>query len=148
MCATIVGNMFFGYIADHYGHKVNLVLAGISTAISCFAALAAPDQFSYLIVFVGMAFQIGLSGISRLSIVAELCSEEERPTYVALTNLVTSPFILFGLIAGGIAGRFGYDFVFLIAALLAVASALWMAFRVEEPRENVRRPFVQSAQYE
>jgi hypothetical protein len=38
--------------------------------------------------------------------------------------------------------------VFLIAGLLAVASALWMAFRVEEPRENVRRPFVQSAQYE
>jgi MFS family permease len=148
MCATIVGNMFFGYIADHYGHKVNLVLAGVSTALSCFAAMLAPDQYSYLIVFVGMAFQIGLSGISRLSIVAELCSEEERPTYVALTNLVTSPFILFGLVAGGIASQLGYDAVFLIAGLLAVASALWMAFRVEEPRENVRRPFVQAAQYE
>jgi MFS family permease len=148
MCSTIVGNMFFGTIADRYGHKVNLVLAAASTALSCFTALLAPDQRLYLIVFVGMAFQIGLSGISRLSIVAELCSEEERPTYVALTNLVTSPFILFGLVAGGIAARFGYDAVFLIAGLLAVASALWMAFRVEEPRENVRRPFVQSAQYE
>ena len=148
MCSTIIGNMFFGYVADRYGHKVNLVLAGASTALSCFVALLASDQLSYLMVFVGMAFQIGLSGISRLSIVAELCSEEERPTYVALTNFVTSPFILFGLVAGGIAGRFGYDAVFLIAGLLAVASALWMAFRVEEPRENVRRPFVQSAQYE
>jgi MFS family permease len=111
-------------------------------------AILAPNQFLYLVVFVGMAFQIGLSGISRLSIVAELCSEEERPTYVALTNLVTSPFILFGLVAGGIAARFGYDAVFLIAGLLAIASALWMTFRVEEPRETVRRPFVQSAQYE
>jgi MFS family permease len=148
MCSTIIGNMFFGYFADHYGHKVNLVLAGASTALSCFVALLAPDQGWYIIVFVGMAFQIGLSGISRLSIVAELCTEEERPTYVALTNLVTSPFILFGLVAGGIASRFGYDAVFLIAGLLAVASALWMAFRVEEPREGVRRPFVQSAQYE
>jgi len=108
----------------------------------------APDQRLYLIVFVGLAFQIGLSGISRLSIVAELCSEEERPTYVALTNLVTSPFILFGLVAAAIAGRFGYNAVFLIAGLLAVASALWMAFRVEEPRKIVRRPIVQSAQYE
>jgi MFS family permease len=148
MCSTIVGNMFFGYLADHYGHKVNLVLAAASTALSCFSALLASDQTMYLIVFVGMAFQIGLSGISRLSIVAELCSEEERPTYVALTNLVTSPCILFGLVAGGIASRFGYDAVFLVAGLLAIASALWMAFRVEEPRENVRRPFVQSAQYE
>jgi MFS family permease len=148
MCSTIVGNMFFGYIADRYGHKVNLVLAGASTAVSCFAALLAPDQGLYLIVFVGLAFQIGLSGISRLSIVAELCSEEERPTYVALTNLVTSPFILFGLVAAGIAGQFGYDAVFFTAGLLAVASALWMAFKVEEPRKIVRRPFVQSMQYE
>jgi MFS family permease len=148
MCATIVGNTFFGYIADRYGHKVNLVLAAASTALSCFAALLAPDQLSYLIVFIGMAFQIGLSGISRFSIVAELCSEEERPTYVALTNLVTSPFILFGLIAGGIAGKFGYDGVFLVAGVLAIISALWMALRVEEPRENIQRPFVQSAQYE
>lgn len=148
MWSTIVGNMFFGYIADRYGHKVNLVLAAASTALSCFVALVAPDQGLYLIVFVGMAFQIGLSGISRLSIVAELCSEEERPTYVALTNLVTSPFILFGVLAGGIATRFGYDAVFLIACLLAIASALWMAFKVEEPREAARRPFVQSSQYE
>jgi MFS family permease len=148
MCSTIVGNVFFGSIADRYGHKVNLVLAGVSTALSCFAALLAPDQRFYLIVFVGLAFQIGLSGISRLSIVAELCSEEERPTYVALTNLVTSPFILFGLVAAVIAGRFGFDAVFLIAGLLAVASALWMAYRVEEPRKIVQRPFVQSAQYE
>jgi MFS family permease len=148
MCSTIIGNMFFGYIADRYGHKVNLVLAAASTALSCFVALLAPDQRVYLIVFIGMAFQIGLSGISRFSIVAELCSEEDRPTYIALTNLVTSPFILFGLVAGGIAGRFGFEAVFLIAGLMAVASALWMAFRVEEPRESLRRPFVQSAQYE
>jgi MFS family permease len=148
MCSSIVGNMFFGYIADHYGHKVNLVLSAASTALSCFAAMFAPSQGLYLIVFVGMAFQIGLSGISRLSIVAELCSEEERPTYVALTNLVTSPFVLFGLVAGGIASRFGYDAVFLVAGLLALGSALWMSFRVEEPREMAGRLFVQSTQYE
>lgn len=148
MCSAIIGNMFFGTIADRYGHKVNLVLSAASTALSCFMAILAPSQGLFLIVFVGMAFQIGLSGISRLSIVAELCSEEERPTYVALTNLVTSPFILFGLIAGGIASQYGYDAVFFIAGLLAVASALWMAFRVEEPRETAQRPFVQSAQYE
>lgn len=148
MWSTIIGNIFFGGIADRYGHKVNLVLAASSTALSCFVALLAPFEPLYLIVFVCMAFQIGLSGISRLSFVVELCSEEERPTYVALTNLVTSPFTLFGLVAGALATQFGYDVVFLSAGLLAAASALWMALRVEEPRENVERPFVQSAQYE
>jgi MFS family permease len=95
-----------------------------------------------------MAFQIGLSGISRLSIVAEFCSEEERPTYVALTNLVTSPFVVFGLVAGSIASRFGYNAVFLIAGLLALSSAIWVAFKVEEPRVKAQRPIVQSVQYE
>jgi len=148
MCGMIVGNTFFGYIADRFGHKVNLVLAASSTVLSCFTALLAPNEQWYLVVFVGMAFQIGLSGISRLSIVAEFCSEEERPTYVALTNLVTSPFVVFGLVAGGIASRFGYDAVFLIAGLLALASAMWVAFKVDEPRVKVPRPIVQSAQYE
>jgi len=148
MCSMIVGNMFFGYIADHFGHKVNLVLAASSTALSCFTALFAPNDGWYLIVFVGMAFQIGLSGISRLSIVVEFCSEEERPTYVALTNLVTSPFVVFGLVAGSIASRFGYNAVFLIAGLLALSSAIWVAFKVEEPRVKAQRPIVQSVQYE
>jgi len=148
MISTIVGNVFFGYLADHYGHKVNLVLSAASTALSCFMALLAPNAALYLIVFVGMAFQIGLSGISRLSIVAELCSEEERPTYVALTNLVTSPFVLFGLIAGAIAGKYGYEAVFLVAGILALASGIWMALKVDEPRGLAARPFVQSAQYE
>ena len=148
MFSTIVGNIFFGSIADRYGHKVNLVLSASSTALSCFMALLAPSQELYMLVFVGMAFQIGLSGISRFSIVAELCSEDERPTYVALTNLATSPFVLFGLVAGWIASRFGYDAVFLIAGLLALGSALWMAFRVEEPRDRAQRPIVQSVQYE
>jgi MFS family permease len=61
---------------------------------------------------------------------------------------VTSPFVLFGLLAGGIASRFGYEGVFLIAGLLALASALWVRFKVDEPRMKVQRPIVQAMQYE
>lgn len=148
MASMIFGNLFFGYLADRYGHKVNLVLSAASTAFSCFGAVLAPSADLYVLVFAGMAFQIGLSGISRLSIVAELCTEEERPTFVALANLVTTPAVLFGLIAGGIASQFGYEVMFLIAGLLAAVSALWLVFRVEEPRIRMTRPIVQAAQYE
>ncbi|HAV24188.1 MAG TPA: hypothetical protein DCX46_12015 [Bacteroidetes bacterium] len=148
MCSMIVGNLFFGWLADHYGHKLNLVLSAVSATISCLAALVAPTATTYLLVFVASAFQVGLSGISRLSIVVELCTEEERPTYVALTNMVTSPFVLFGVLAGGIASAFGYDAVFVIAGVLALASAFWLTFKVEEPRTKTAVPFVQSAQYE
>ena len=148
MCSMIVGNMFFGVLADRYGHKVNVVLSAGFTAMSCFIALLAPNALLYQIVFIGMAFQVGLSGISRLSIVVEFCSEEERTTYVALTNLVTAPFVLFGLVAGGIASQYGYEAVFAIAGLMALASALWVTIKVEEPRVKAERPFVQATQYE
>ena len=148
MCSMIVGNALFGFMADHFGHKMNLVLAAVFTAIACLVALCAPGPYLYLASFVGLAFQIGLSGISRLSIVAELCEEAERPTYVALANMVTSPVVLFGVVAGGIASAYGYEVVFAIAALLAITSALWMAFKVDEPRGRGSRPFVQPVQYE
>jgi MFS family permease len=147
MGSMIIGNIFFGLLADRYGHKLNLVLSAASTAVACFAALVAPSLEVYLIVFVGSAFQMGLSGISRFSIVAELCTEQERPTYVALTNMVTSPFVVFGVLAGGIAGRYGYEAVFVIGGLLALSSALWLAFKVEEPRNKAAVPLVQSVQY-
>jgi len=148
MGSMIVGNTFFGLLADRYGHKLNLILSAASTAVACLAALVAPSLEVYLIVFVGSAFQVGLSGISRFSLVAELCTEEERPTYVALTNMVTAPFVFFGVLAGGIAGSYGYEPVFVIAGLLALSSALWLAFKVEEPRNKAAISLVQSVQYE
>ncbi len=135
MTSMMAGNMFFGYLADHFGHRLNLLLAAMVTTGTCLLALLAPTVEIYLLVFAGAAFTIGLTGISRLPIIAEFCSNEERPTYIALTNLITSPFVLSGLAGGWLANRFGYDTVFIIAAILALASAVWLAKKVVEPRK-------------
>lgn len=148
MATTIIGNLFFGSVADQFGHKVNLLFSAGSTALSCLIALFASTAGFYLIVFIGSALTVGLTGISRLAIVAELCSEEERPTYVALTNMVTAPFVLFGIAAGWIVNRFGYDTVFTIAACLAIASALWLALKVDEPRGKHVSSILERVQYQ
>ncbi|MCI0699186.1 MFS transporter [candidate division KSB1 bacterium] len=135
MTSMMAGNLFFGYLADHFGHRLNLLLAAIVTAGTCLTALLAPTVEIYLLVFAGAAFTIGLTGISRLPIITEFCSNAERPTYIALTNMITSPFVLSGLAGGWLANRFGYDTVFIIATILALASAVWLAQKVEEPRK-------------
>ena len=122
-------------------------MAACSTAAACLIALLAPTPGLYLFVFIGSSLASGLAGISRLSIVAELSSEGERPTYVALTNMVTAPFVLFGLLGGWLADRFGYNIVFVLAGILALASALWLAAKVEEPRFR-DRSIIQPAQFE
>jgi MFS family permease len=148
MTSMMAGNLLFGYLADHFGHRLNLLLAAIVTASTCLIALLAPTVEIYLLVFVGAAFTMGLTGISRLPIIAEFCSNAERPTYIALTNLITSPFVLSGLAGGWLANRFGYDTVFIIAAILALASAVWLARWVEEPRKINYRALVETMQYE
>jgi MFS family permease len=148
MCSMMVGNLLFGYLADHFGHKLNLLLSAIFTGTACLIALFATSIQIYLMVFAGWAFTTGLNGISRLPIIAEFCSEAERPTFIALTNMITAPFVLAGILGGWIANRFGYDAVFVITAALASAAAVWLKLMVEEPRKKVVRSLIGEVQYE
>ena len=139
MLSMIFGNLFFGNLADRFGHKKNLLVASGSSVVICLIAAWAPVLELYYLVFVGAALTTSLNQLSRLAIVVELCAEEERPVYVALTNLITAPFILTGLLGGVIADSVGYGPVFILAALFAALSMFWYWRKVPEPRgiENV-----------
>lgn len=134
MASMIVGSLLFGALADRFGHRMNLVLAACALATACLVALTAPAAGLYYVAFTSVALAVGLQNISRFPIVAELCREQERPAYMALTNVVTAPFLLLGLAGGWLANRYGYDAVFVVAGGLALAAACWLAFMVREPR--------------
>jgi MFS family permease len=148
MCSTIAGNLLFGYLADRFGHKLNLLLSAVFTGAACLIALFAESIQIYFMVFAGWAFTIGLTGVSRLPIIAEFCTEAKRPTYIALTNMITAPFVLAGLVGGWIAERFGYDTVFVITVALALAAAVWLQLMVVEPRKKIARSALEEVQYE
>lgn len=135
MISMIVGNTFFGYLADRYGHRLNLILSAVVTIISCSIALWALSVEVYYLVFVGLSFTVSLSQISRLTIIVELSTEELRPTYIALTNLISSPFILSGILGGWLADNFGYDIVFIISGIVGFILLLWLSLLVKEPRK-------------
>lgn len=134
MMSAILGNFLFGYLADHYGHRINLFLAALSTFTACILAIWTNIYFIYLIVFIGSSFTTTLTQLSRLPIVAEICSEEDRPTYVALTNVVTSPFSLSGILGGWLAADYGYVPVFILSAIFALCSMVFYIYVVKEPR--------------
>ncbi len=135
MGSMILGNIFFGYLADRYGHRINLILSASMIVVSCSLALLAQKIDVYYIVFIGIAFTLSLSQISRLPIIAEFCSEELRPTYIALTNLISSPFILSGILGGWFASRYGYNIIFLISGGIALLALIWWLTMVKEPRK-------------
>ena len=132
--SVIVGSLLFGYLADHHGHRLNMLLAGMFTLLACVAALLAQTPELYAASFVCSASSLTLSGISRLPLIAELCSVAERPTYVALSNMVTSPFVLAGVLGGWIANAWGFPALFMTTGVLALSALLWWLLVVEEPR--------------
>ena len=134
MASMILGSVVFGALADRYGHRINLIVATGSTVLSSVAAILAPDPATYSIVFVFSALSIGLVTISRLPMLAELASTSERATVVAMANLITSPFVFWGVAGGVIADLAGYVWVFSLAACFAAAGVFWFAFMVHEPR--------------
>lgn len=134
MIGLVVGTLFFGYLADRIGHRINLVLMSVMTIGACILALAAPSVEVYYLVFISGAFTVGLQHISRLPFIAEICGERERSTYVALSNVVTAPFVLSGLAAGWLANALGYEAVFIAAAAIALIAAVWILVMVPEPR--------------
>jgi MFS family permease len=136
MASMIVGSLYFGYIADKHGHKINLLWASAFIGIACSIAVISPVVELYYLVFVGAALNIILLQVSRLTIVAEICSEDDRPTYVALANVITAPFILSGLFGGLIVSAFGFQTLFLMSVFFSILTFVWLTAKVIEPRQN------------
>jgi MFS family permease len=134
MTSMIIGSLYFGYVADRYGHRINLIWASAFTGFASLVALFSPYVQLYYLVFVGASLNLTVLMVSRLTIIAEICSEDDRPTYVALMNMVTAPFILSGMFGGIIVNVLGFNTLFLTAAIISVASLLWLILKVIEPR--------------
>ena len=135
MASQVLGNIIFGYLADFFGHKINILLLAASSATASLVAILANNVLMFGIVFFFMGFTISLQGISRLAIVVEMCNESERPIYLGLLNSVTAPTILFGIIGGSLITVIGYVPVFMIYTLISIAAVYWMYKKVNEPRE-------------
>ncbi len=140
MTSMIVASLLLGMLADRYGHRLNLVLSAAAMVIACTIALLAPGVGIYMIAFAGSACTLSVAAISRLPMIAELCTESERPSFVALANMVTSPFVLFGIVAGWLANRVGYEIIFIVSMVLALGAIVWLLRMVEEPRNVALQP--------
>jgi MFS family permease len=134
MGSMVIGNLFFGFIADSYGHKLNLMLlVGFAFSANLVAILAG-NILVYGLVFFFSASTIALQGISRLSFIAELCAENERSLYIALANTITAPVVLVGVLGGILVKNFGYPLVFSFGMVTALCALLLLHRYVAEPR--------------
>lgn len=134
MVSNIVANMTFGLIADHFGHKVNIITVAVCSALAALVAIFSTNIFLYGFVFLFLAAAMQTHVISRMPFIAEMSAENERPLYVGITSTITAPTVLVGIVFGGLIPYTGYQSIFLCAMLLATAAATVLVYRVHDPR--------------
>ena len=131
-----VSNLFFGFLADHKGHKLSLEISLLLNVLSLGLAIFAPTPaWFYLVFFLRGAVMAGTL-ISGISIVYEFTGAETRPTYIGLAN--TIPGVVGSvapLIGGLLATAVGYQWMFILAAAIGTISLGLLRFTVREPRE-------------
>jgi MFS family permease len=135
MVTNIAANIIFGIVGDTYGHKINLMALALSSALAALFAVISTNILMYGLVFVFLACAIQIQSISRLSLIAEMCSERERPVYVGIVNTLTAPTVFIGLLFGWLVPITGYAVIFIAASLLAVNSFLILYNVIKEPRK-------------
>ena len=130
-----VMNLVWGLLADRRGHKIVLCAASIGMALAVLACWAASSPAWIWLVFVLLGVSISADGVSNMNIILEFCAEEDRPTYIGLTNTLLAPTkALAPIIGGWMAASLGYTPMFAVAVVAAILAAVLLTIWVREPR--------------
>ncbi len=136
-----ISNLFFGFLADRTGHKLNLEICALVSAVSLVLAIIAPSPVWFFLVFFLRGAVVAGTFISGISIVYEFTGAENRPTYIGLANTIPGvASAIAPLIGGWLAGAVSYQWMFALTALIAVVSWGLLRFTVREPRKASLSP--------
>jgi MFS family permease len=139
--AMLVGqalsNLVFGWLADRYGHKVNLEICMLATLISLGAAIfaSAADWFYAVFFFTGVS-SAGFI-LSGIMIIFEFCTPDIRPVYIGLNNTFNGIIAIIMPFLGGVfAKSYGYRTMFSVAFAVCLLGSVLLRFWVTEPRSK------------
>ncbi|GAB4537041.1 MAG: MFS transporter [Anaerolineae bacterium] len=130
-----IGNLFFGFLADRYGHKLSLELSALAAFLAFSIAWLAPTAEWYYAVFVLLGITLGAIIVSGILVAMEFCEPQRRPTYAGMANTGVGVISVAAPLLGAWLASVSYDWLFALSAgvnLLALALMRWW---VREPRQ-------------
>ncbi|MEM6430369.1 MAG: MFS transporter [Deinococcota bacterium] len=137
IASQAISNLIWGVIGDKRGHKTVLVIAAFVLASSALSTYLAQSPTWLIITFVCLGAYLAAEQVSALNIILEFCRDEDRPTFIGLSNTLLAPLFAFAPVLGGwLVTTFGFQVLFICALLSAISGALLLSFWVEEPRKG------------
>lgn len=144
LAATTVGNVLWGYVGDHFGHKrvvtMGALCAGLAPALALVARQQPGGRFGYGVVFLLVGIGTSALQLAALTFIIDFAPAAQRPTFVGVATMAQAPFA-FGapLVCALIADRGGYPPVFMLTAFLAVLGLFCVTRYVRDPRMERER---------
>lgn len=133
--ATTVGGFLWGWLGDHWGHRMVLAWGSFCGAAAMAVEVIALSPWLVTCAFILFGLSTSALQLAQLSFVVEFGTPARRPTYIGLTFLLYTPCAVLAPILGGvIADHWGYAPVFLLATLTALAATVAFALWVRDPR--------------
>jgi MFS family permease len=134
LAGQTLGNLFFGFLADRFGHKLPLEIGALAALLASTLAWVAPSPTWYYAVFVLMGINSSAIIVSGILMVLEFSSPDRRPTYIGLANTATGLVAMLAPLVGAWLASRGYGWLFSIAAIVNLAALVAMHWGVREPR--------------
>ncbi len=134
MITQFVANPLLGRLADAWSRKWVLVLGGLAAAVSSLLALLIRDPAAFSLVFILYGISATCFWTIGMAISLEFGNDEDRPTYVGMTNTLIAPStILVPLFGGFLADLYGFPVTFIISAVFGALSAITLGTLVKDP---------------
>jgi MFS family permease len=136
MMASMVMNIFLGWLADHWSRLRVLEIGFVAMFLSALIACLAPNlNWFYLVMALAGTANTALWTI-MMALTLQFGNDEDRPTYVGMANTLIAPVtIIAPLIGGWLANVSGYQAAFLSSALVSIVSILILHFFVKDPKQ-------------
>ena len=134
-----IGTLTLGWVGDHAGHRLVLLIGMTAAACATAVALVAPSLAAFGVVFVLVGVQASAINVSALNVLLEFSpTAAARPTYVGLGTTAMTPMAFVAPLVGGLlADAVGFRAMFLVSLAFAVVGLVMLATLVRDPRHVV-----------
>jgi MFS family permease len=129
-----IGNLFFGFLADRFVHKLSLELSALAAFLAFAIAWLAPVAEWYYMVFVLLGVTLGAIIVSGILVAMEFCEPQRRPTYAGMANTGVGLVSVVAPLLGAWLASVSYDWLFALSAGINLLALALMRWWVQEPR--------------
>lgn len=134
-----------GIVADRFGNKRALIIAGSGLAMASLLAVITNSPSLFMLVYLFLGINVGSEVMSRYNMAIDFAPERRRSTFVGLVNTLLAPMYFAGILGGVVSDILGYRAVFLLSLVFSSGGIVMLGFMVKEPAGSLRTRRVQAS---